>query len=155
MNQAPDQQDDVKSPNAAEPERLFASRKADTMARLEAHGIPPKTVDAWLEAWEASDRRDSRHHPAFWEQAYQHVARRWDAGESPPLPADTLIGEEDGGATADARRLPGELHAPGRSERFERRGAEGRGRVGAIPAVALLILVIVLSLVVFLPFVRR
>ena len=149
-----DQRDDVKSPDPAEPERLFATRKAATMARLEEHGIPPKTVDAWLEAWEASDRRDSRHHPAFWEQAYQHVVRQWDAGESPPLPADTLIGEDDDVATPDAPRVAGHPRAP-RQLGVLRRRANGRRGVGTILEGSFLIVMVVVLLVVFLPIVRK
>jgi hypothetical protein len=79
----------------AEPERALAIRKADAMARLEAHGIPTTWVDAWVEWWEARDEMNNRHHPGFWEQAYQHIVREWDDGRTIPPTPDRSIDDRD------------------------------------------------------------
>jgi hypothetical protein len=81
----------------ADPERIFAAKKAATIERLVGDGIPRTTVEAWVESWEggAADIHDLRRDLDFWENGYQYVRREYDAGHKPPPPPDISSDRRD------------------------------------------------------------
>jgi hypothetical protein len=74
----------------ADPERIFAARKAATIERLVADGVPRSKAEAWIASWESgiADVDDVRQDPRFWESGYIFAHRQWELGDKPPSPRD-------------------------------------------------------------------
>jgi hypothetical protein len=81
----------------ADPERIFAARKAATIERLVADGVPRSMAEAWIASWESgiADVDDVRQDPRFWESGYIFAHRQWELGDKPSLPRDPSSDEGD------------------------------------------------------------
>jgi hypothetical protein len=82
----------------ADPERVFAARRAAVLDRLvRDHGVPREWASAWLESWQggAADLHDLRRDPTFWEQGYAYALREHGAGHGPPPAPDISSDERD------------------------------------------------------------